>query len=88
MLIAGGAHPLLVRERMRHSSIRVTMDRYGHLFPALGDEATQALDATLRSHPGPGGRGMKKAQALRPGPFLGGGDGSRTHDLYVANVAL
>lgn len=52
-LIAAGAHPQVVKARMRHSSIRVTFDVYGHLFPALGEEATAALDATLRSHSAP-----------------------------------
>ncbi len=33
---------------------------------------------------------MKKTltKCVRVKVFLGGGDGSRTHDLYIANVAL
>ena len=38
LAIAEGAHPKAVQTRMGHSSINVTFDRYGHLFPEL-DEA-------------------------------------------------
>jgi integrase len=50
LAIAGGAHPKAIQARMGHSSITVTLDRYGHLFPELdeaiarsfGDELTAA----------------------------------------------
>jgi integrase len=38
LAIAEGAHPKAIQTRMGHSSIKVTLDRYGHLFPEL-DEA-------------------------------------------------
>lgn len=38
LAIAEGAHPKAIQMRMGHSSINVTLDRYGHLFPEL-DEA-------------------------------------------------
>jgi integrase len=38
LAIAQGAHPKAIQARMGHSSINVTLDRYGHLFPEL-DEA-------------------------------------------------
>lgn len=38
LAIAEGAHPKAIQTRMGHSSISVTFDRYGHLFPEL-DEA-------------------------------------------------
>ena len=38
LAIAEGAHPKAIQARMGHSSINVTLDRYGHLFPEL-DEA-------------------------------------------------
>ena len=38
LAIAEGAHPKAIQSRMGHSSISVTLDRYGHLFPEL-DEA-------------------------------------------------
>ena len=46
LLIAQGAHPKAIQYRLGHSSITVTLDRYGHLFPALDDALTDALDAT------------------------------------------
>lgn len=38
LAIAAGAHPKAIQSRMGHSSINVTLDRYGHLLPHL-DEA-------------------------------------------------
>jgi len=48
LLIELGAHPKAIQER-RHSSITVTMDVYGHLFPALNETLTDRLDAVFRS---------------------------------------
>lgn len=45
MLIAAGAHPRAIMERLGHSSITTTLDVYGHLFPALEAEVTDRLDA-------------------------------------------
>ena len=35
LLIADGWHPLAISRRLGHSTITVTMDRYGHLLPSL-----------------------------------------------------
>lgn len=48
-LIASGAHPRAIMERLGHSSITVTMDVYGHLLPSLDDDLTDALEARFRS---------------------------------------
>lgn len=45
--IAAGAHPKLISARLGHSSITVTLDRYGHLFPAM-EALADALEATIR----------------------------------------
>ena len=45
LLIAAGAHPKAIQERLGHSSITMTLDRYGHLLPGLGDALADALDA-------------------------------------------
>jgi integrase len=37
-----GLSPKMVQERMGHSSITITMDRYGHLFPSGDDGAELA----------------------------------------------
>ena len=45
LLIANGAHPKEMQERLGHSTIRLTFDRYGHLFPSLDDRLRDGLDA-------------------------------------------
>ena len=46
MIAAGvGAKPLSAY--MGHSSITITLDRYGHLFPGNESEAAELLDAYL-----------------------------------------
>jgi integrase len=46
LMIAEGAHLLAVKERLGHSTIQVTADRYGHLFPSLEASLTDRLDRT------------------------------------------
>lgn len=48
LAIAQGAHPLAIRDRLGHSSITVTMDTYGGLFPSLDEAIAQGLDGVLR----------------------------------------
>lgn len=45
LAIAAGAHPKAIQARMGHSSIQVTLDRYGHLLPAVEGELADGLDA-------------------------------------------
>ncbi|MFB3738724.1 MAG: tyrosine-type recombinase/integrase [Candidatus Velamenicoccus archaeovorus] len=42
--IAAGAHPKAIAWRLGHSSITVTMDTYGSLFPGLDEELAERLD--------------------------------------------
>jgi hypothetical protein len=49
LAIANGAHPKAIQERMGHSSITVTLDRFGHLFPSLGVAVADGLEATFRA---------------------------------------
>ena len=46
LLIAQGAHPMAIRDRLGHSSITVTMDTHGHLFPSADDALAAGLDET------------------------------------------
>jgi integrase len=46
-MIAAGINAKAITEFMGHSSITVTFDRYGHLFPGSEDEARGLLDAYL-----------------------------------------
>lgn len=47
LAIGAGAHPKAVQEMLGHASITTTMDRYGHLFPALHDELAERLGETF-----------------------------------------
>ena len=44
LLIAADAHPRHVKEHLGHSSIRVTMDVYGHLYEDARDEIAERLE--------------------------------------------
>ena len=48
-LIAQGEHPKVIQTRLGHSSIKVTLDRYGHLFEGLDEAAAARLDEMLAS---------------------------------------
>jgi integrase len=50
--IANGAHPKEIQERLGHSTIRVTFDRYGHLFPTLDERLRDGLEETYRDAEG------------------------------------
>lgn len=47
--IAQGAHPRAIMERLGHSSITVTIDTYGHLFPALDEALSEGLERTYQA---------------------------------------
>jgi integrase len=47
LAIAAGAHPKAIQVRMGHSSINVTLDRYGHLFPELDQAIADAFDREI-----------------------------------------
>jgi hypothetical protein len=49
LMVAEGAHALSVSRRLGHSSIAVTFDTYGHLFPDREEALTEALDTTYRA---------------------------------------
>jgi len=49
LLIAQGAHPRAIMERLGHSSIQVTLGTYGHLFPTLDEALTGRLDQAIQS---------------------------------------
>lgn len=46
--IQAGAHPLAIAEMAGHSSIRTTLDVYGHLFEGLQEQTAERLDAIHR----------------------------------------
>ncbi len=48
LLLLKGVHPKIVQERLGHSSIQVTLDRYSHVVPGLQKQAANEIDAILR----------------------------------------
>ena len=62
LAIAQGGHAKAIQERMGHSSVTVTLDRYGHLFEGLDERIAERLDAmwrdALAASPRPG-RGLE-----------------------------
>jgi integrase len=51
MLIAQGEHPKVIQNRLGHSSIKVTLDTYGHLFEGLDEAAAERLDDAFMPTP-------------------------------------
>ena len=48
MLIAADGHPRAIMERMGHSSVQITLDTYGHLFPELDEALTDGLETAFQ----------------------------------------
>jgi hypothetical protein len=48
-VVAAGAHPKWLQAEWGHSSIPVTLDLYGHLFPDANRDVLQNLDALTRT---------------------------------------
>jgi integrase len=53
-MIAAGVNSKALSTYMGHSSITITLDRYGHLLPGNEDHAAQLLDSWLRNATGAG----------------------------------
>lgn len=49
LAISKGAHPKVLQERMGHSSVIVTLDRYGHLYEGLDGHVADSLDELFRA---------------------------------------
>jgi integrase len=47
LLLSQGVHPKLVQELLGHSSVAITLDRYSHFLPSMGDQTAVAMDAAL-----------------------------------------
>jgi integrase len=48
-----GMHPMAVKEMMGHSSIKVTYDVYGHLFPTMHEAGIAAIEAVYSADSAP-----------------------------------
>jgi integrase len=47
LALQAGIHPKVVQERLGHSSIAVTLDRYSHVVPALQEDAATRIAAVV-----------------------------------------
>ena len=47
LLPSRGVHPKYVQELLGHSSIAITLDRYSHFLPSMGDQTAMAMKAAL-----------------------------------------
>jgi integrase len=47
LLLSRGHHPKLVQELLGHSSVAMTLDRYSHVLPGIGDQTAAAMEAAL-----------------------------------------
>ena len=48
LLLKVGVHPKVVSERLGHSSVTITLDRYSHLLPGLQEAAAAKFDELVR----------------------------------------
>ena len=72
-LIANGETAAYVRDQMGHSSIHVTFDTYGHLFPGRGREASDRYEKSMDA-------ARRKSEAAASSRLAIGGDGTRKPD--------
>lgn len=64
LLIHQGMHPKVIAERLGHSSIKLTMDTYGHLFAGSDKGAADAMDKLFGPKPKGGSNQNSKAKVL------------------------
>jgi integrase len=72
-LIANGETAAYVRDQMGHSSIHVTFDTYGHLFPGRGKEASEGYEKSMEV-------ARRNAEASVSNPLANCDDGGRKPD--------
>lgn len=66
LLIARGAHPKAIQEHLGHSSIQVTIDRYGHLFPDEKERLAEALEYAYQAAAEGSREGALQLQLVEP----------------------
>jgi integrase len=84
LMVAAGAHPKYLQAQMGHSSIRVTLDLYGHLYPDANRgvlESLDALTAPSTPHRANAQKSTPKEKVPASRDFQNGSDGTRTRDL-------
>jgi integrase len=50
LLLQQGTHPTLVQHLLGHASVSITLDRYSHRLPSMGDQTARTMErAGLRA---------------------------------------
>src|SRR6516164_7160101 len=83
-------HPKVAQERLGHSTVTTTLDRYSPVTPAMQEDAADSLDATLRgammAYTGPKKRSVAISVATAvSGPPEGAGKTNRLN--YIRRVS-
>jgi integrase len=91
LMVAAGAHPKYLQAQMGHSSIRVTLDLYGHLFPDANRGVLDALD--LLTAPSTPHRKSDRNRAPNEkvpasGDLESGSDGASTRERHRIEIRL
>ncbi|HEX6299048.1 MAG TPA: tyrosine-type recombinase/integrase [Acidimicrobiia bacterium] len=47
LALASGVHPKVVQERLGHSSIAITLDRYSHVIEGMDRDAAETVAALI-----------------------------------------
>jgi len=47
LLLSQGVHPTLVQQLLCHASVAMTLYRYSHWVPSMGDQTARAMEAAL-----------------------------------------
>jgi integrase len=47
LALASGVHPKVVQERLSHSSIAITLDRYSHVIEGMDRDAAEKVEALI-----------------------------------------
>jgi integrase len=47
LLLSKGVHPKFVQELQGHATISITLNRYSHVIPAMGDQTRKAMEDVL-----------------------------------------
>jgi hypothetical protein len=98
LLIQSGASIVYVKEEMGHSSIQVTVDINGHLFPGANVSFVDRLDEKSKEK-APDGQQQNATQAqqdemevppdlMQVADLIGGGAWTRTTDLRIMRPSL
>lgn len=64
MLLTAGIHPKVVAERLGHATVKITLDRYSHVVPAIHREAAERIEGLLYGRETPAARLPFDTQSL------------------------